>query len=283
MTNRQLLMYFKQHINYFDNVRESDFDVLIKLDNDLFPFCIEENYIITPLLKQISEYSLILDAFPEELIEYTQEEPFKDILEFVTNCRYYISRLISIGYLHPSVILNTYINNICVLFEDMYETAYKISGSTILTSEKSNMDVGNLIAYFDELSNTVYDNICDGFDESLNGLTNDNMINKKDLLLLLKNYSTHVFKGLALFNSVNQYTAESKNIVFTNSGNETLYLFDVISLANSLKEKIQDPILVALINKLLDEYKLYSSFRYQYLRMHHNEQVYLQKYKKYQS
>ncbi len=283
MTNRQLLMYFKQHINYFDGIRESDFDVLIKLDNDLFPFCIEENYIITPLLKQISEYSLILDAFPGELIEYTKEESFKDILEFIANCRYYISRLISIGYLHPSVILNTYINNICVLFEDMHQTAHKISVSTIVTSEKSNMNIGDLIAYFDELSNTVYNNIFDNFDESLNEFTNDTMINQKDLLLLLKSYSAHVFKGLALFNGVNKYTAESKNIVFTNSENETLYLFNVISLASSLKEEIQDPISVALINELLDEYKLYSSFRYQYLRMHHNEQVYLQKYKKYQS
>ncbi len=69
MTNRQLLTYFKQYINYFDNVRESDFDALAKLDNNLFSFNTGEEYIVTPLLKQISEYSTILNILSGELSE----------------------------------------------------------------------------------------------------------------------------------------------------------------------------------------------------------------------
>ena len=284
MTNRQLLTYFKQYINYFDNVRESDFDALAKLDNNLFSFNTGEEYIVTPLLKQISEYSTILNILSgelsEELSRDIQKESLKNILEFITNCSYYINRSVSMGYQHPSIFLNACMNNICVLYQDMHETAHQIS-INVMTENEVNAD--SLFTYFNQLTNIVYDNIDNNFDETISSITDADMISEKDILLLLKSYSTNVFRGLALFNGVNQYASKSKNIVFTNSGNETLYLFDIISLASSLKEKIQDPILVLLINKLLDEYKIYSSFRYQYLRMHHNEQVYLQKYKKYKS
>lgn len=284
MTNRQLLTYFKQYINYFDNVRESDFDALAKLDNNLFSFNTGEEYIVTPLLKQISEYSTILNILSgelsEELSRDIQKESLKNILEFITNCSYYINRSVSMGYQHPSIFLNACMNNICVLYQDMHETAHQIS-INVMTENEVNTD--SLFTYFNQLTNIVYDNIDNNFDETISSITDADMISEKDILLLLKSYSTNVFRGFALFNGVNQYASKSKNIVFTNSGNETLYLFDIISLASSLKEKLQDPILVVLINKLLDEYKLYSSFRYQYLRMYHNEQVYLQKYKKYQS
>lgn len=59
MSNYELLMYLRKHLDYFDGVSEKDFNLLFILDSNNFSYGGDYLYRVTPLLKQIAEYAMI--------------------------------------------------------------------------------------------------------------------------------------------------------------------------------------------------------------------------------
>ena len=51
------------------------------------------------------------------------------------------------GYQHPSIFFNACMNNICVLYQDMHETAHQIS-INVMTENEVNAD--SLFTYFNQ-------------------------------------------------------------------------------------------------------------------------------------
>ena len=89
MSNYELLMYLRKHLDYFDGVSEKDFNLLFILDSNNFSYGGDYLYRVTPLLKQIAEYAMIPVILSDSemtqidsLLENQEETLLTSVLEF---------------------------------------------------------------------------------------------------------------------------------------------------------------------------------------------------------
>lgn len=277
MSNYELLVYLKQHIKYFDNISESDFNILFILENCDFSCNNDYLYKVTPLLKQMAEYALIpITLTPEEideidsLLENQEDTILTEALEFSGYCHDYISRLIDSNYNHPCATSLKLTERISVLYEDMMDDITEIIEKTTdpILLEK-------IFDLYTSIDNSVCDNIDKSFRETVLKADEYKIKTVKEMLIELLKYCTNAFIERALLSKVNSYSViENKAIFFFNSTENASFL-KLISLASATANLPISSELELLLNNLIEKYKLYSHYRYYYFENDIQQKKYL--------
>ncbi len=277
MSNYELLMYLRKHLDYFDGVSENDFNLLFILDSNNFSYGGDYLYRVTPLLKQIAEYAIIPVILSEgemtridSLLENQEETLLTSVLEFTGYCHNYISRLIDYNCDHPCVRNLEYKERISSLYEEMMNTTAEIIGNApnpLLKEE--------ILDLYSAVDNAVYDNIDGNFDKVINKLDEYKIKTVKELLAELKNFTINTFYSQSLLLGLKGYSFFENNNIFLFNSCQVDNLSKIISIASATTNLSIDEELESLLNELLYSYQLYSSYRYYYLESDIHEKEYL--------
>lgn len=277
MSNYELLMYLRKHLDYFDGVSENDFNLLFILDSNNFSYGGDYLYRVTPLLKQIAEYAIIPVILSEgemtridSLLENQEETLLTSVLEFTGYCHNYISRLIDYNCDHPCVRNLEYMERISSLYEEMMNTTAEIIGNApnpLLKEE--------ILDLYSAVDNAVYDNIDGNFDKVINKLDEYKIKTVKELLAELKNFTISTFYSQSLLLGLKGYSFFENNNIFLFNSCQVDNLSKIISIASATTDLSIDEELESLLNELLYSYQLYSSYRYYYLESDVHEKEYL--------
>lgn len=277
MSNYELLMYLRKHLDYFDGVSENDFNLLFILDSNNFSYGGDYLYRVTPLLKQIAEYAIIPVILSDSeitqidsLLENQEETLLTSLLEFTGYCHNYISRLIDYNCDHPCVRNLEYMERISSLYEDMMNTTAEIVDNVpnpLLKEE--------ILDLYSAVDNAVYDNIDGNFDKIINQLDEYKIKTVKELLAELKNFTISTFYSQSLLSGVKGYSVFENNNIFLFNSCQVDNLSKIISIASATTNLSIDEELESLLNELLNNYQLYSSYRYYYLESDVHEKEYL--------
>lgn len=277
MSNYELLMYLRKHLDYFDGVSENDFNLLFILDSNNFSYGGDYLYRVTPLLKQIAEYAIIPVILSEgemtridSLLENQEETLLTSVLEFTGYCHNYISRLIDYNCDHPCVRNLEYMERISSLYEEMMNTTAEIIGNApnpLLKEE--------ILDLYSAVDNAVYDNIDGNFDKVIDKLDEYKIKTVKELLAELKNFTISTFYSQSLLLGLKGYSFFENNNIFLFNSCQVDNLSKIISIASATTNLSIDEELESLLNELLYSYQLYSSYRYYYLETDVHEKEYL--------
>lgn len=277
MSNYELLMYLRKHLDYFDGVSENDFNLLFILDSNNFSYGGDYLYRVTPLLKQIAEYAIIPVILSEgemtridSLLENQEETLLTSVLEFTGYCHNYISRLIDSNCDHPCVRNLEYMERISSLYEEMMNTTAEIIGNApnpLLKEE--------ILDLYSAVDNAVYDNIDGNFDKVIDKLDEYKIKTVKELLAELKNFTISTFYSQSLLLGLKGYSFFENNNIFLFNSCQVDNLSKIISIASATTNLSIDEELESLLNELLYSYQLYSSYRYYYLESDVHEKEYL--------
>ena len=277
MSNYELLMYLRKHLDYFDGVSEKDFNLLFILDSNNFSYGGDYLYRVTPLLKQIAEYAMIPVILSDSemtqidsLLENQEETLLTSVLEFTGYCHNYISRLIDYNCDHPCVRNLEYLERISSLYEEMMNTTAEIVDNVpnpLLKEE--------ILDLYSAVDNNVYDNIDGNFDKIINKLDEYKIKTVKELLAELKNFTISTFYSQSLLSGVKGYSFFEYNNIFLFNSCQVDNLSKIISIASATTNLSIDEELESLLNELLYSYQLYSSYRYYYLQSDVHEKEYL--------
>lgn len=277
MSNYELLMYLRKHLDYFDGVSEKDFNLLFILDSNNFSYGGDYLYRVTPLLKQIAEYAMIPVILSDSemtqidsLLENQEETLLTSVLEFTGYCHNYISRLIDYNCDHPCVRNLEYMERISSLYEEMMNTTAEIVDNVpnpLLKEE--------ILDLYSAVDNNVYDNIDGNFDKIINKLDEYKIKTVKELLAELKNFTISTFYSQSLLSGVKEYSFFENNNIFLFNSCQVDNLSKIISIASATTNLSIDEELESLLNELLYSYQLYSSYRYYYLESDVHEKEYL--------
>lgn len=277
MSNYELLMYLRKHLDYFEGVSEKDFNLLFILDSNNFSYGRDYLYRVTPLLKQIAEYAMIPVTLSDSeitqidsLLENQEETLLTSVLEFTGYCHNYISRLIDYNCDHPCVRNLEYMERISSLYEEMMNTTAEIVDNVpnpLLKEE--------ILDLYSAVDNNVYDNIDGNFDKIINKLDEYKIKTVKELLAELKNFTISTFYSQSLLSGVKGYSFFENNNIFLFNSCQVDNLSKIISIASATNNLSIDEELESLLNELLYSYQLYSSYRYYYLQSDVHEKEYL--------
>lgn len=277
MSNYELLMYLRKHLDYFEGVSEKDFNLLFILDSNNFSYGGNYLYRVTPLLKQIAEYAMIPVILSDSemtqidsLLENQEETLLTSVLEFTGYCHNYISRLIDYNCDHPCVRNLEYMERISSLYEEMMNTTAEIVDNVpnpLLKEE--------ILDLYSAVDNNVYDNIDGNFDKIINKLDEYKIKTVKELLAELKNFTISTFYSQSLLSGVKGYSFFENNNIFLFNSCQVDNLSKIISIASATTNLSIDEELESLLNELLYSYQLYSSYRYYYLQSDVHEKEYL--------
>lgn len=277
MSNYELLMYLRKHLDYFDGVSENDFNLLFILDSNNFSYGGDYLYRVTPLLKQIAEYAIIPVILSEgemtridSLLENQEETLLTSVLEFTGYCHNYISRLIDYNCDHPCVRNLEYMERISSLYEEMMNTTAEIIGNApnpLLKEE--------ILDLYSTVDNAVYNDIDGNFDKVINKLDEYKIKTVKELLAELKNFTISTFYSQSLLLGLKGYSFFENNNIFLFNSCQVDNLSKIISIASATTNLSIDEELESLLNELLYSYQLYSSYRYYYLESDVHEKEYL--------
>ena len=277
MSNYELLMYLRKHLDYFDGVSENDFNLLFILDSNNFSYGGDYLYRVTPLLKQIAEYAIIPVILSEgemtridSLLENQEETLLTSVLEFTGYCHNYISRLIDYNCDHPCVRNLEYMERISSLYEVMMNTTAEIIGNApnpLLKEE--------ILDLYSAVDNAVYNDIDGNFDKVINKLDEYKIKTVKELLAELKNFTISTFYSQSLLLGLKGYSFFENNNIFLFNSCQVDNLSKIISIASATTNLSIDEELESLLNELLYSYQLYSSYRYYYLESDVHEKEYL--------
>ena len=277
MSNYELLMYLRKHLDYFDGVSENDFNLLFILDSNNFSYGGNYLYRVTPLLKQIAEYAIIPVILSEgemtridSLLENQEETLLTSVLEFTGYCHNYISRLIDYNCDHPCVRNLEYMERISSLYEEMMNTTAEIIGNApnpLLKEE--------ILDLYSAVDNAVYNDIDGNFDKVINKLDEYKIKTVKELLAELKNFTFSTFYSQSLLLGLKGYSFFENNNIFLFNSCQVDNLSKIISIASATTNLSIDEELESLLNELLYSYQLYSSYRYYYLQSDVHEKEYL--------
>lgn len=277
MSNYELLMYLRKHLDYFDGVSENDFNLLFILDSNNFSYGGNYLYRVTPLLKQIAEYAIIPVILSEgemtridSLLENQEETLLTSVLEFTGYCHNYISRLIDYNCDHPCVRNLEYMERISSLYEEMMNTTAEIIGNApnpLLKEE--------ILDLYSAVDNAVYNDIDGNFDKVINKLDEYKIKTVKELLAELKNFTISTFYSQSLLLGLKGYSFFENNNIFLFNSCQVDNLSKIISIASATTNLSIDEELESLLNELLYSYQLYSSYRYYYLESDVHEKEYL--------
>ena len=277
MSNYELLMYLRKHLDYFDGVSENDFNLLFILDSNNFSYGGDYLYRVTPLLKQIAEYAIIPVILSEgemtridSLLENQEETLLTSVLEFTGYCHNYISRLIDYNCDHPCVRNLEYMERISSLYEEMMNTTAEIIGNApnpLLKEE--------ILDLYSAVDNAVYNDIDGNFDKVINKLDEYKIKTVKELLAELKNFTISTFYSQSLLLGLKGYSFFENNNIFLFNSCQVDNLSKIISIASATTNLSIDEELESLLNELLYSYQLYSSYRYYYLESDVHEKEYL--------
>ena len=118
MDKEECLTYLQESIKYFDNVTIKDFQLLSVLDSESLSIMDTDVYQVTPLLKQICDYSLICCVFEDYEIDKLEKCSYKnnkinfdEILELSEICCDYIVALLGEECSHPSILKKLNLTN----------------------------------------------------------------------------------------------------------------------------------------------------------------------------
>ena len=277
MSNYELLMYLRKHLDYFDGVSENDFNLLFILDSNNFSYGGDYLYRVTPLLKQIAEYAIIPVILSEgemtridSLLENQEETLLTSVLEFTGYCHNYISRLIDYNCDHPCVRNLEYMERISSLYEEMMNTTAEIIGNApnpLLKEE--------ILDLYSTVDNAVYNDIDGNFDKVINKLDEYKIKTVKELLAELKNFTISTFYSQSLLLGLKGYSFFENNNIFLFNSCQVDNLSKIISITSATTNLSIDEELESLLNELLYSYQLYSSYRYYYLESDVHEKEYL--------
>lgn len=277
MSNYELLMYLRKHLDYFDGVSENDFNLLFILDSNNFSYGGNYLYRVTPLLKQIAEYAIIPVILSEgemtridSLLENQEETLLTSVLEFTGYCHNYISRLIDYNCDHPCVRNLEYMERISSLYEEMMNTTAEIIGNApnpLLKEE--------ILDLYSAVDNAVYNDIDGNFDKVINKLDEYKIKTVKELLAELKNFTISTFYSQSLLLGLKGYSFFENNNIFLFNSCQVDNLSKIISITSATTNLSIDEELESLLNELLYSYQLYSSYRYYYLESDVHEKEYL--------
>lgn len=106
MSKRDILTFLRNNIDYFNNIDDSMFEMLKILETKKCNLTEGNHYLVTPLLKQISEYAIVYSYIvDDEKIDLSEAcKEFEEVLDVLNCCNEYMNILSSNGYNHPTVI-----------------------------------------------------------------------------------------------------------------------------------------------------------------------------------
>lgn len=189
MTKTELLEYLLNNIECFHDVSIEDFNLLASLETDELGLVNEKVSKITPLLKQICEYSIIKDIINNddlsEMEAYIDEDDdmLDDIIDIVEICSQYVEELIKDDCHHPSVLLITdQINGMKSYsqFNDILNEFIELTEDNILEEDLLDLSIETIDRHLDILVNS--------FHELIIKLKNNKITNKQELLFSMNNY-----------------------------------------------------------------------------------------------
>lgn len=299
MTKTELLEYLLNNIECFHDVSIEDFNLLASLETDELGLVNEKVSKITPLLKQICEYSIIKDIINnEDLSEmeaYIDEDDdmLDDIIDIVEICSQYVEELIKGDCHHPSVLLITdQINGMKSYsqFNDILNEFIELTEDNILEEDLLDLSIETIDRHLDILVNS--------FHELIIKLKNNKITNKQELLFSMNNYCQN-FINIMMLVSKNNNNCESSITYFDNNyvivtNNDFIHpnltildildnQSEIISMVEEYQEEYSydiDSEIDNIITNIMDRYTVYKSYKYRYLKNSYKEQKLLQKCKK---
>ncbi len=294
MKKLELLEYLLNHKEYFKGVSLDDFCLLASLESSELGLMNQDNYKVTPLLKQISNYALVDTNVTQEDIEdirnslSSREEKFlESALDVANKCHQYVDILLKEGAHHPCIIKVNYLINGTFL----YKTMMKIICNLIKITNDLFQD--NLI----DLTSIADDQVMDITDEMkedlLQQVASRKMTSGVDLLRILSNYIKKILliDNFLPFSSMDIHYSDDTYIQFIDREkihpNYNLSIGDciqclsfILEQAHKYQEYSSDDKILDYIDDLEEEYHLYNSYRYLSVRNQYRENKMLEKCKK---
>lgn len=296
MTKTELLEYLLNNIKCFKNVRIEDFNLLASLETDELGLVNDNVSKITPLLKQICEYSMIKDIINtddlSEMEVYIDEDDdmLDDIVDIVEICSQYIEELKEENCNHPSVLItNDLINGIGAYSKFNDTLSEFIETTKELESQESILNLSI------ETNDRILDMLPNIFHELVMKLKNQQITNKEELIIQMNNYCQNFINIIMLIskcNSIsyidNNYITVINNDLIHSNYNFNIFDFldnqtEIISMIEEYQEEhlyYLDSEMEDIISNIKDLYVIYKSYKYRYLKNSYKEQKLLQKCKK---
>ena len=110
MNKNEILSFLMNNMSCFEDVTLEDFCLLNSLESDELGLMSEQCSRVTPLLRQISNYALIMMVVNEEnlgeLSAFVDEDKMDDIKKIIEYCYQYVEILHDEGCKHPSILSN---------------------------------------------------------------------------------------------------------------------------------------------------------------------------------
>lgn len=282
MTDYEILTFLKDHINYFIGVTTDDFDILLSSIN---PMALDDDKIfqITPLLKQIAEYSLISELlFDDEIdqISYMLENRDNlsmEIFEVSDYCSIYVRNLMNRDCLHPSIEGIRYIQCIGLLYKGMMDTMTKIMENT-----RDDTLTQSIMKIFTDIDDYAMNKNDINFRVIINKLDEGMILTTQQLMIELKNYVVCIFKNFSLLlrARIEKSNLNISDTICFITGSEINEFAMFISLVGNICDSHPNLALKSLMQELMEQYELYNSYRYYYLLTDKQEKHYLRKDKK---
>ncbi len=294
MEKLELLEYLLNHRDYFKEVSLEDFSLLASLEPSELGLMNKDNYKITPLLKQIGNYTLVdINLFLEDIedveniLPRSEQKSLLDALDIADKCCQYVDILLEEGAHHPCLTQVDYLINGAFLYDTIIEITCELIKITDGRFQNDLIDFGNIV------DDQVVD-ITDGMKEDLlQLLASRKMTSGVDLLRILSDYirQTLMINNFFPINSMNIDYINDTYIHWIGSketgpfyplsmGNYIQSLSLIMQRAHKYQDYTRDDEILKNIHNLEESYYLYNSYRYLYIKNQYQEHKMLQKCKK---
>jgi len=305
---KQLLDYLEQNMKFF-NVSKKIFDLLKKEKLN-----IDDYILLTPLLKQITDYALVANILEDEMDEvYEFYDDLGEILGICNSCDCLVNVLIEEKCDHPTI--KNFINclNGISLRTDIFSIAYSIVDNLLYPSdfgisededeyysdvkymEKSDLELDEFIDLRNSISmiNEPTCKLLDFLFKYILFSSKEKGLSDVGILNYLVSYSNMKIKIVMLISNYNcNITQYKKNDVLINLMSEEnlcpTFEFDFGNIITSfsdmfisLEKLLEKEIITDKIIRIKEAYHLYQSYRFNYLRTLEDEKKLLNKRKKY--
>ena len=302
MEKIKLLEEMIQYLSYFNEATLEDFCLLASIDINELSLMNENTYRVTPLLKQIASYSLIIALLDQEEIALLQSclpldsTMVDDVLDFSQCCNNYVHILLEEGCNHPSISNLIVLIHCVTCYNEMLETARKIL--EITTDE----ELTDILTDMSEILDLSLKNILDiEFLRIAERLSKGTIASAEELLKVLTNYTRNYFTTrlqISKFtNNQNAKETKGSNIYYVNDWYVQIVKDSKIHADFDLKISEAINILVDtfsqlefykycsseeeyLLEELKEHYHLYKGYKYYYLKNQYCEQSIFEKCKK---
>ena len=300
MDKHELIYFLQKHITYFKNVKVEDFYLLDSLESSQLGLVDKNNYQISSLLKQISDYALIKEVLSDEQIIDIKNCLFNnnsdmlyDCLDVIDKCYQCVNILLEDNCHHPSI--NNNIN--LTVASGLYDVILDYINYLILKTDDNFQE--DLIEFGNKIDDSLIE-IPESILETIFLILERGLVkNSQELLLYLSNYAKNFLitrlgiKTISIQQNIKNQISYIDDCYINFIKDSNIHLgFDlktseviiglssILEKANKYKDYSSDIEILDLIDELEEAYYLYESYKYRYLKDSYKEQKLLEKCKK---